>query len=91
MYIGIRSGCNCDRLPVMRLLGCGVGAAPILQTFDNIGDPGRTRTCYLQIRNLSLYPDELRDLWQLYSEEFGLRHPTAWIILYGAYNVFSCN
>ena len=25
------------------------------------GDPGRTRTCYLQIRNLSLYPDELRD------------------------------
>ena len=25
------------------------------------GDPGGTRTPYLQIRNLSLYPDELRD------------------------------
>ena len=27
----------------------------------SIGDPGGTRTPYLQIRNLSLYPDELRD------------------------------
>ena len=25
------------------------------------GDPGRTRTCCLKIRNLALYPDELRD------------------------------
>ena len=33
------------------------------------GDPGRTRTCYLQIRNLSLYPDELRD-HTLYMPEF---------------------
>ncbi len=24
------------------------------------GDPDRTRTCYLKIRNLALYPDELR-------------------------------
>ncbi len=24
--------------------------------------PDRTRTCYLQIRNLALYPDELREL-----------------------------
>lgn len=24
------------------------------------GAPGRTRTCYLKIRNLALYPDELR-------------------------------
>ena len=24
-------------------------------------DPGRTRTCCLKIRNLALYPDELRD------------------------------
>ncbi len=26
-----------------------------------IGDPGRIRTCGLQIRNLALYPTELRD------------------------------
>ena len=24
------------------------------------GDPDRTRTCYLEIRNLTLYPDELQ-------------------------------
>ena len=29
--------------------------------FLGYGDPGGTRTPYLQIRNLSLYPDELRD------------------------------
>jgi hypothetical protein len=26
----------------------------------NDGDLDRTRTCYLKIRNLALYPDELR-------------------------------
>ena len=31
----------------------------LLSEFTN-GDPDRTRTCYLQIRNLALYPDELR-------------------------------
>ena len=25
------------------------------------GDPDKTRTCYLLIRNQTLYPDELRD------------------------------
>ena len=28
---------------------------------DFIGDPDRNRTCDLQIRNLPLYPTELRD------------------------------
>ena len=32
-----------------------------LQRDARDGDPGGTRTPYLQIRNLSLYPDELRD------------------------------
>ena len=32
------------------------------EQFDFIGDPGRTRTCDPQIRNLVLYPAELRGL-----------------------------
>lgn len=31
------------------------------QSIDFTGDPGRNRTCDLQIRNLPLYPTELRD------------------------------
>lgn len=31
------------------------------QLIDFVGDPGRDRTCDLQIRNLPLYPTELRD------------------------------
>ena len=34
---------------------------PSQTCFQKDGDPGGTRTPYLQIRNLSLYPDELRD------------------------------
>lgn len=30
-------------------------------SYFSIGDPDRTRTYYLKIRNLALYPDELRD------------------------------
>ena len=37
-----------------------VGPA-FLDGIEENGDPGGTRTPYLQIRNLSLYPDELRD------------------------------
>jgi hypothetical protein len=29
-------------------------------TSVEFGAPGRTRTCYLKIRSLALYPDELR-------------------------------
>ena len=32
----------------------------IIQFESKDGDPDRTRTCYLEIRNLALYPDELR-------------------------------
>ena len=37
------------------------------------GDPGGTRTPYLQIRNLSLYPDELRD-HTFYMPHFTIKH-----------------
>ena len=39
---------------------------------DN-NDPGGTRTPYLQIRNLSLYPDELRD-HSIYMPYFTKKH-----------------
>ena len=32
----------------------------LLVVLMNNGDLDRTRTCYLKIRNLALYPDELR-------------------------------
>ena len=34
---------------------------------DFIGDPGRIRTCDPQIRNLMLYPAELRGQFKIYS------------------------
>jgi hypothetical protein len=34
----------------------------ISNTIESIGDPDRIRTCDPQIRNLVLYPTELRDL-----------------------------
>lgn len=41
------------------------GFAPVTamapQVIENYGDPDRNRTCDLQIRNLPLYPTELRD------------------------------
>ena len=40
-----------------------VAKTPRLQMFVVLfanGAPGRTRTCYLKIRSLALYPDELR-------------------------------
>ena len=36
----------------------GYSAFRIAKSF---GDPDKTRTCYLLIRNQTLYPDELRD------------------------------
>ncbi|CDX23251.1 hypothetical protein MPLB_270080 [Mesorhizobium sp. ORS 3324] len=33
----------------------------MLQVLEKHGDPDRNRTCDLQIRNLPLYPTELRD------------------------------
>ena len=33
----------------------------IYETAENAGDPDRIRTCDPQIRNLMLYPAELRD------------------------------
>ncbi|SIT53327.1 conserved hypothetical protein [Mesorhizobium prunaredense] len=36
-------------------------AAVAFKAVDFIGDPDRNRTCDLQIRNLPLYPTELRD------------------------------
>jgi hypothetical protein len=39
------------------------GQKKVLYRFEPIGgDPGRIRTCGLQIRNLMLYPTELRGL-----------------------------
>ena len=38
------------------------------------GDPDRTRTCYLKIRNLALYPDELRDHFPGLAESYFPRH-----------------
>ena len=35
-------------------------ACAIAPGYTGDGDPDRTRTCYLEIRNLALYPDELR-------------------------------
>jgi hypothetical protein len=44
---------------------CLTGLSRILSgvTKERFGDPDRTRTCYLKIRNLALYPDELRGLF----------------------------
>ena len=46
--------------------------------FNGYGDPGGTRTPYLQIRNLSLYPDELRDhAYAVYSHSTTAARPIA--------------
>lgn len=45
-------------------LGCNITQHEIVEVLLSlcfIGDPDRNRTCDLQIRNLSLYPTELRD------------------------------
>ena len=39
----------------------GDGKMNLVHLADVIGDPGRIRTCDPQIRNLVLYPAELRD------------------------------
>ena len=46
-----------------------MGARWLLKTYrlDGFGDPGRIRTCDPQIRNLVLYPAELRDRMPLRS------------------------
>ena len=51
-------------------LNTGKGAARghSVCVIESIGDPGRVRTCNRQIRNLMLYPVELRDRMPDHSE-----------------------
>ena len=63
--LSIPLSCNsCDNPPGFRLdfkhsFRLPLGRT-IIQFESKDGDPDRTRTCYLEIRNLALYPDELR-------------------------------
>ena len=52
---------SCCRKPVCCRFSYTLSSGLDLSLDARDGDPGGTRTPYLQIRNLSLYPDELRD------------------------------
>ena len=59
MHLSYEAATLCQIAPAA---GPVAGPGIIAQDHDaSDGDPGGTRTPYLQIRNLSLYPDELRD------------------------------
>ena len=65
----IRTASALDRFTVFKILS---------------GDPGWIRTTGLQIRNLMLYPTELRD-HERQNSDSGAKRPASWRALVSAY------